>query len=440
MKNLLTLLVIVTCSLCAHAQRTILSSALSEYGTNMTFEEVWTDDEYIVMLGKGLTKGATYHTYFLIHPERGIISTHAIKTTGVRTYNMICASPEEITVFYSSVANGQAYCLTFSKATGQAEVKETEEKLNRIEKEALFSFALNGRFLFASVSKDKTKFAFRELLKNGEDRVAYAFDLPETLLKYLKGTSGRNFDKRVFLQDNLVRAIGKDLSEGNLVLDVFDFDLSAQNIEIHSTKQHNKYNSFSATFAGDNLFLLKTNSGFSEGKNVYELYLEVLKYPSFELQKRFMCVEQAGSIPFKTSHVNEVRFKTGLYHSGRNKEFSDLEDEGITLPKILQAMNRGECFIVAQQTPEGKFHLAVGSRQDILITNTVKTTVSYFFGCLDEKFQPCEGAFEKSAEEKRHDYLKSIQKEKPEFDEFGYKRAFLISNLKDKKVIEIKEF
>lgn len=439
MRHLFILMVILTSSLCVFAQRTILSSSLTEYGANMEFEEVWTDDDYIVMLGKGTIKGATVHTFFLIHPERGIQSTYTVKKSGLRPHNLICASPESITIFYSSL-EGKTYCLTFSKTSSETSIQETTEKMNRVEKEALFSFMLGGRFLFASVTKDKSKFAFRELLKTGEDKIVYLFDLPQPLLKYLKGSSGRKFEQKGFIYDNLVRAIGKYVSGNQLILDVFEFDLSTQKISINTTTQNNKYKSFSATFAGDNIFLLKSNNGISEGKNVYELYLDVLKYPSFDFQERFICTEQAGSIPFKSSHINQITFKTGLYHSGRNKDFSDLEDEGVTFSKTLQAMGTGETFITANQTVDGNFQLMVGSHHDILITNTVKTTISYFFGCLDKNFKPCEEVLEKSKEEKRHDYLKSIQKEKPEYTAFGYRKAFLISNLKERKEIEIKQF
>lgn len=130
-----------------------------------------------------------------------------------------------------------------------------------------------------------------------------------------------------------------------------------------------------------------------------------------------------------------------MYHSGRNREFEDLEEDGPDGNLTLKEITRADAYLKSWRGSDGNILLMMGSRSDVFITNTTKTNDAYFFGCLDKNLEPCAAPIaDKSPAENMSDYLTSIQKEKPIIYEFGFKRTFVAFKLKSKNEIVIKEF
>jgi hypothetical protein len=435
----LGLYLVVAASIESDAQREILSTKLGEYGIDMKFVQAWTDDEFIIMLVRGRMNNSMGHMFFLIHPEKGIVSKHVLeKTMFVTPYKNIAVTSDEITVFYQVMKKDITYhSLSFSKSSYQPIDQIITDEIKDTEKETLFSFLKDGQLLFGSISKDRKKIAFREMMKDGSDKIRYLFDVPEYYNKYLKSGSIGN----LYGYNNTLKVVRKNTSGQYLTLDVLDFDLTTQKIKINSFVPENTAGSIDAAFLGNDLFILKTEFNVVRSKSEFKLYLEVLEYPSLKSKKLFVCSHEDAVIPFKTSHFNTVSFKTGLYFSGRNRNFSDEEEEGLDVRKTLRALSKGYAFIHVSKTQEDKILLTVGSYKEIFLTNTTSTTISYFFGCLDSNFESSQSN-QKSSAEKLNDYLKTIQEEKPALAEIGYSRTFGIFVTKNKfnDDVTIKEF
>lgn len=443
MKTLTFFLILIASS--AFSQRDILHSNLSEYGTKMSYEEIWTDDEYIIMLAEGMVEKKKGHVLLIIHPEQGVVGSKVFAREAFHPYSeLIYTSANDITVFYRILEKGKRknYSLSFSKITRQIEIQEIGEDIEKIEKESIFSFMSEGRLLFASITKEKDKIGFREMTKEGTARVTHIYDMPDTLWQFINpkksSFSKKVMERRGYVYGNSIRVIGTEARNKELTVRVFDFNLVTQKITINSITQPNKNKSIALSFAGDNLFFLKLS--YTAGQpTTHEMELEILEYPTFRQLNSFICNSASRSIPFKSSTLNQVSFKTGLYFSGRKRKFSEPEIEDNVVSKLLHTFAQGQIFLSARPGSDNNIHLTIGSRSELLLTNTVITTISYFFGCVDYNFRVCSGN-QKSSSEKIIDYLKSISKDKPDYAEFGNKRSFAVFNLFEKDEIVIKEF
>lgn len=427
------------------AQRDILRNNLSEYGTKMTYKEAWVNDDYIILLVKGTMKKKYGHVFLVVHPDEGIVASHIIEREAMHPYNdILYTDPETLVVFYRLLENGKRnnYSLTFSKSTREISIQPIGDELERIEKESIFSFMNAGSQLFASITKDKTKIGFRQMTKEGIARTAHIFDINDTLWRFINPNKS-SFSKQVlstkgYFYKNSARIIGFEERKKEFTAYVFDFNLATETITTRSFSQPDLYNSYAMSFAEDNIFLLKLASGTTEMPD-YKMDIDVLAYPTFKPIKSFTTSLSSLAIPYKTSKVIRISYKTGLYFSGQNRKFSEPVEENTSTMKLLYSMSRGNPFISVQPGADNTIRLTLGSREDQLVTNTTVTTMYYFFGCLNYDLNPCSGNT-KSASEKIINYLETIRDEKPEFLEFGHKRKFAVFNLNNKEEVSLLEF
>jgi hypothetical protein len=441
--KLLALLFCMT-TLSVFAQRDLLNSNLSEYGTKMQYKEAWTDDEYIILVAEGMVNKKKANVFLVVHPDQGIIASHIVERESMHTYSgIIFTNAEELTVFYRMLVKNkrQNYRLSFSKITKQIAVSEIDDQIERIEKESVFSFLHEGRLLFASITKEKDKVGFRQMNSEGQAIVTHIFEMPDTLWQYINtkksNFSRKSLDRTAYLSGNSVRAIGYEGKNKRFTAHIFDFNLETQKITINSFTQEDKYKSHLLAFAGDNMFFLKIASGSSQLPE-YKMDLEILEYPTFRQLKFFTTSLSSLQIPYKTSKVWNVSFKSGLYFSGRNRKFTQPVEENVSTIKLLSRLSAGEPFMSIRQK-DSDLQLTIGSREDLLVTNTVMTNIYYFFGCIDNDFNPCPSS-KNLASEKIIEYLETIREEKPDFLEFGHKKAFAVFNLYAKDQITLMEF
>lgn len=443
MKKLIPLLIFVTFA--AQAQRDLLKSNLSEYGKTMTYEEVWTDDEFIVLLAKGSINKKISHLFLVINPDQGIVASHIIERETLNPYtNMMFSDAETFTVFYRAMEKMKKknYALTFSKTTREIRVQEIGEELEQIEKEAIFTFSHNDVHFFASVSKDKQKIGFRLLSDQGIASTTHVFDVSDTLWRFINPNKSNSSRKvlSAYVTGNSIKTVGYEEKGKKFIAYIFNFDLETQKVTTRSfTQPVNAFRDFSMSFADDNIFLLKMAASASNQPPAYQMDLEILEYPTFESLQVYSTSLASLPIPYKTSRVSQLSFKSGLYFSGRNRKFTEPVQENVSTINLLSRLSRGEPFLFAKSGADNNIHLTIGSREDQLITNTVITTVTYFFGCIDSTLKPCVGS-QKSPSEKIIEYLTTIREEKPDYLEFGNKRTFGVFNLYDKDEIVLMEF
>jgi hypothetical protein len=442
MKSLALLFCLISLSVCA--QRDLLNSNLSEYGTKMQYKEAWTDDEYIILVAEGIMNKKRGNLFLVVHPDQGIVASHIVERESVHTYSsIIFNNPEELTVFYRILVKNkrQNYSLSFSKSTRQISVNEIDDQIERIEKESIFSFLHEKRLLFASITKEKDKIGFRQMNSKGEAIVTHLFEMPDTLWQYINtkksNFSRKSMDRTAYLFGNSVKAVGYEGKNKQFTAHIFDFNLETQKININSFTREDNYKSHLLSFAGNTMILLKIASGSSQSPD-YRMDLEILEYPTFRQLKLYSSSLSSLQIPYKTSKVWNVSFKSGLYFSGRNRKFSQPVEENVSTVKLLSRLSAGEPFMSARQN-DANIHLTIGSREDLLVTNTTITNIYYFFGCLDYDLKPCRDS-KKLASEKIIEYLETIREEKPDFLEFGHTRTFSVFNLYGKDEIRLMEF
>lgn len=447
MKIFLPLLVVV--SFCAHGQRDLLKTNLSEFGTRLNYKEVWTNDEYIIVQAEGVFDKKSGNIFLVIDPEQGVVASRIVSRQAIHPYSKVMdINDETITIFYRVLENAkrQNYSLTFSKLNKEIIVEQIGDEIEKIEKESFFSFLTGDRLLFASVTKDKQKIGFREMTRQGTARVTHVFDLPDSLWDFLNpkksAFSGKTIYRAANLYQNHVRLLGSEGGAKNFTGYIFDFDLETQQIKINTFHQDNgkKYKTLNMSLAGDNLFLLKMSFSSPSERPAYQMDLEILHYPTFKQEKFFTSSLTSLQIPYKTSRMGKISYKTGLYFSGRNRKFTDLVEENVSTIKLMSTLSRGIPFIETRlDDATNNTHLSIGSNQEIFVTNTTINDTYYFFGCLDAQLNPCTGA-EKTPSEKIIDYLEEIRDEKPDYTEFGHKRHFAIFNLYQKNEIALLEF
>jgi hypothetical protein len=431
------------------AQQDILKGTLSEYGRSLKYIQSWTDDEYIVMLAKGGVGKSTGYIYLFILPDKGVVATHVVSSFSIVPANLFSTNPEKISLFFSKVEGLKTayYSVNFSKEAKTVESHAIANDIKEAEKQDLFSFVLNGRLLFASASKDKTRIAFRELSSEGEASVSYEFDMPDTLRKILdlgliKVGFEKEFERKVYLgEDNVILLAYRQGKRQRI--DVVDFDLQRHKLSITSHTEKDD-NPFAAAFAGNNVFVMRTGSKSDLKSNntvykYYDLSINVYAYPSFEKIKTFVFDKTNQNVPFRTSSLNELVYHSGLYFNG-NFKFKDHRNEFNPMG-ILQKMYEGIPFFNVKQTSTGNYLVEIGSQKEELHTNVVVSYVNRFFGCMESKFEPCKDASqERMPTEKMLEYLETVQKEDPEFAIFGIRRVFMSLYFNKSKEFVVKEF
>lgn len=447
MRLLFSILCLLTTE--AFAQREILKTNLSEFGSKFTYKEVWTNDKYIIVLAEGIFDKKNGNIFLVIDPDQGVVASHIVPRQAVHPYSTIMdISDETITIFYRLLENGnrQNYRLTFSVDTKGITVEPIGDEIEKIEKESFFSFMDEERLLFASVTKDKQKIGFRQMTRQGTALVTHVFDLPDSLWDFLNPKKSSFSRKKIYRSGNLyrdhVRLLGSVGGAKDFTGYIFDFDLNTQKIKINKFSQDNgkKYKTLSMSLAGDKIFLLKLSFSSPSERPAYQMDLEILGYPAFQQEKFFTSSLTNLRIPYKTSRMGKISFKTGLYFSGRNRKFTDLPEENVSTIKLMSTLSRGIPFIETRlDDPTQTTHLTIGSNEELLVTNSVINNIYYFFGCLDSQLNPCTGT-EKTSSEKIVDYLEQVREEKPDYTEFGRKRHFAIFNLYQKKEIALLEF
>jgi hypothetical protein len=430
------------------AQQDVISGEdFKKYGNNLKWVEVWTDNEYTVMSTKGTlasTKRLGY-VFFLIHPDKGIISSHVVEGDIISFSQLFFVDENTFTVFYRKFDKVIPYyfSVSFSKDSGKVETSKITKDLRQTNDEVMFHFIRDNQLFFGSITKDKTKLDIREFAKDGDTKTRYAFDLPDSLSQILTSTTSisqtfsKSYQAKAFGYGDNIRIIITFNSAKNSKIYFLDFDLLNETINQISYLVEGSNNSIGVYSLGDIVFLVKSKTIPYKATFHYEFQLDILKYPTLELVKSYYLGNSSTDISFKTSQFLESVFNSNLYYT--NYKFKNIEQGKIPVHEILKGLSKGIPYVNAERTEDGNYLLEIGSKLDYVASNGSKTTKKYFFGCIDSDYQPCTVPFEqKRPSEKIQEYLKSVQKENPYHYVFG--NRFIILYFKKKKELSIKSF